>query len=382
MVILSFQIRKQKAAPDRESSNQRAVRFIDNGEDSYRCNREEKEDYLQLDKKESNDTNKLSSQETTEMLLTFKFGNHVLISNNSSKPNSAVRQLFPNAKTKDFENESPQQFLLNADALRTFDESKVSKFPQIIERYEKRTIEHGIFRRSFIRYEPKTKRAIKKDDNSLVERIKLLTCDLDGNNEEIHDISDRISPTGEESHDIQEINHPKPYVKNSSPSSSSTTSSNSSSISSTYKKITDLFVKKEKTIDMNIISEDNHTLAPDLGGPQIHNLNKCQTKANTTDNKKQLLSTLVPLTACVNVSNSNEYYYNMNNDFTNRTVSSSTNTEYLTENMNEDVGVNTDESKLNTPDVLAGTPSTTESIDDLSAFVQQDVTSIERNESK
>lgn len=317
------------------------------------------------------------------MLLTFKFGNHVLISNNSLKPNSAVRQLFPNAKSKEFENESPQQFLVNADALRTFDEAKVSKFPQIIERYDKRTIEHGTFRRSFIRYEPKTKRAMKKDDNSLVERIKLLTCDLDGNNEELHDISDRISPTGEESHDIQEVSHPKLYVKNSSPSSSSTTSSNSSSISSTYKKITDLFVKKEKNVDMNIVNEDNHTLAPDLGGPQIHNLNKCQTKANApVDNKRQLLSTLVPLTACVNVSNSNEYYYNVNNDFANRTVSSSTNTEYLTENTNEDVAVNTDESKLNTPDVLAGTPSTTESIDDLSAFVQQDVGGVDRTESK
>lgn len=39
-----------------------------------------------------------SSPDAPEMTLTFKLGNHVLISNNSLKPNSAVRQLFPCTK--------------------------------------------------------------------------------------------------------------------------------------------------------------------------------------------------------------------------------------------------------------------------------------------
>lgn len=96
------------------------------------------------------------------MMLTFKLGNHVLISNNSLKPNSAVRQLFPCTKplpTKvGDEQAAHHQYLVTAESLKAFEEAKRSKLPQIIHSGEtddsiKRAIERNTLRRSLIRYE-------------------------------------------------------------------------------------------------------------------------------------------------------------------------------------------------------------------------------------
>lgn len=96
------------------------------------------------------------------MMLTFKLGNHVLISNNSLKPNSAVRQLFPCTKplpTKAGDEEAAHhQYLVTAESLKAFEEAKRSKLPQIIQSGEtddsiKRAIERNTLRRSLIRYE-------------------------------------------------------------------------------------------------------------------------------------------------------------------------------------------------------------------------------------
>ncbi|XP_030746753.1 uncharacterized protein LOC115875437, partial [Sitophilus oryzae] len=185
-------------------------------------------------------------------MLTFKLGNHVLISNNSLKPNSAVRQLFPCAKTLGMteageEENSQQVILLTYHRLNLhLTNARAAKRT----RRSKRAIERNTLRRSLIRYEPRSKKQPYKTDNSLVERIKQLTCNVDdntpkddSNQEQPSDVSyepsqdvldSRSSPPGEESRnspDVNTLSANKTHDKSFSPSSSSTASSNSSSMS-------------------------------------------------------------------------------------------------------------------------------------------------------
>lgn len=89
-----------------------------------------------------------NAHDTTEMTLTFKLGTHLLIPNNSLKPNSAVRQLFPCSKPPN------NHDVVTNDSLRSFDETKKSKV--IIQGDEadesiKKAIERNTLRRSLIR---------------------------------------------------------------------------------------------------------------------------------------------------------------------------------------------------------------------------------------
>ncbi|KAK5646938.1 hypothetical protein RI129_005402 [Pyrocoelia pectoralis] len=344
-----------------------------------------------------------SSPESTEMMLTFKLGNHILISNNSLKPNSAVRQLFPCSKplsNKPGDNDSVHQYLVTAESLRAFEEAKRSKLPQIIQSDDtddsiKRAIERNTLRRSLIRYEPRPKKKEQKTDNSLVERIKQLTCDVDDVIPESEDIQQRASPPGEEARKSPEVN---PVNKSFSPSSSSTASSNSSTVSSTYKKITDLFGKREKQPDIqnnqlesnsNIKSINQLGPAPDLGNtsshPQDYIMHHCPvTKSNsTTDTRKQFLSTLAPLTACVTSLGVDDHYYHISHHTGDRSsVTSSVGTEYSLEDIDDGLKNEEDDTKRNAPDVVVGTPSASESGDELAMFVQQDASRIERIKKK
>lgn len=105
--------------------------------------------------------------------------------------------------------------MVTAESLRAFEEAKRSKLPQIIQNVGgtnesiKRVIERNTLRRSLLRYEPKNKKIVQKTDNSLVERIKQLTCDIDEDtvdgNEDLLS-SARVSPTGEEMQNTVETN--------------------------------------------------------------------------------------------------------------------------------------------------------------------------------
>ncbi|XP_044267297.1 uncharacterized protein LOC123013053 [Tribolium madens] len=403
------QLIDSNVASDEEGGGRRSVRFIEseqNKRDS--CDGAPDNSVEENIKTESsnNQTKQSSgencsssiSPESTEMMLTFKLGNHVLISNNSLKPNSAVRQLFPCTKQLNgkAEDESIHQYLVTAESLRAFEEAKRSKLPQIIQSGEtdesiKRAIERNTLRRSLIRYEPRSKKNVQKTDNSLVERIKQLTCDVDDINQ-TEEITLRASPPGEETKHSPEVNPPKNTDKSFSPSSSSTASSNSSSMSSTYKKITDLFGKRDKIPDSNPTNELKVTPSlPDLGNgsSHIHEIAEANhvvvSKVNSTnDSRKQFLSTLAPLTACVGgLGNGEEYYYQMNNHVGERaSVASSVGTEYSLEDIDEGLKTTEEESKKIAPDVLAGTPSASESGDELAMFVQQDASRIERIKKK
>ncbi|KAJ8964243.1 hypothetical protein NQ314_005030 [Rhamnusium bicolor] len=359
----NVQLTETAVTSDDESCNRRSVRFVEY-EEKQKDIEEETDLNLKDREKQIKDTeekpdkiyNNVTVPEATEMMLTFKLGNHVLISNNSLKPNSAVRQLFPCTKpltTKVPQDESIDQYLITAESLRAFEEAKRSKLPQIIQSGDtnesiKRAIERNTLRRSLI-----------------LERIKQLTCDIDDVDSD--DISTRISPTGEETRDSLEINYAfnKFHDKSFSPSSSSTSSSNSSSVSSTYKKITDIFGKREKTDMQNITSEPKavQTL-PDIGGPQNQDVSDTSNiKVSTiNDSRKQFLSTLAPLTACVsNMGNPDEYYYNISNEVGKQTsVASSVYTEYTLEDIDEGLIIRNEDTKCIAPDVLAGTPLTSE----------------------
>ncbi|XP_045472277.1 uncharacterized protein LOC123679011 [Harmonia axyridis] len=409
------------ATSDEEGSQRRFVRFIetesngqrdgcDGASDEHTQEEVNKERSAENDRTKQENCHNSVSPDTTEMMLTFKLGNHVLISNNSLKPNSAVRQLFPCTKpsTAGKDEESAQQYLVTAESLRAFEEAKRSKLPQIIQSGEtdesiKKAIERNTLRRSLIRYEPRSRKNQPKTDNSLVERIKQLTCDVDDVQieQEETEAQTRASPPGEEARNSPEVTALKQQDKTFSPSSSSTSSSNASSVSSTYKKITDLFTKKsDKPLDNqnNVVHQNNSTqetkitpTLPDLGnGP--HELDHAHVPAarinsTTNESRKQFLSSLAPLTACVSgITNVDDYYYQMNNHVNHvgerASMASSVGTEYSLEDIDEALRTDQEDNKRITPDVLAGTPSASESGDELAMFVQQDASRIERIKKK
>lgn len=223
-----------------------------------------------------------------------------------------------------------------------------------------------------------------------MERIKQLTCDVDGQETE------RTSPPGEEACNSPEINNSanKNIDKSFSPSSSSTASSNSSSVSSTYKKITDLFGKKDR-VDINNIHNEltarPSPAPPDLGngGVSSHDavdgLHCPVTKVNSvsSESRKQFLSSLAPLTACVSaMGTAEDHYYHGSNPGERNSLASSVGTEYSLEDIDEGLKNDDEEARRITPDVLAGTPSASESGDELAMFVQQDASRIERIKKK
>lgn len=223
-----------------------------------------------------------------------------------------------------------------------------------------------------------------------MERIKQLTCDVDDQETE------RTSPPGEEARNSPEISNSanKNIDKSFSPSSSSTASSNSSSVSSTYKKITDLFGKKDR-VDVNNIHNEltarPSPAPPDLGngGVSSHDavdgLHCPVTKVNSvsSESRKQFLSSLAPLTACVSaMGTAEDHYYHGSNPGERNSLASSVGTEYSLEDIDEGLKNDDEETKRITPDVLAGTPSASESGDELAMFVQQDASRIERIKKK
>lgn len=354
--------------------------------------------------------------EKGEFMLTFKLGNRV-VPCNSLKPNSAVRQLFPDPR---FVNPPSQmseidcddnlgkcegKYLVTEESLRAFNEvNKRSVFATFSgkERYPykdgnftvhsddedipqndliKKTIERNTLRRSLMRY-PKgenRKRGKKKVEPSLEERIKLLTCNIDDeqvtitNNETAqlpHDlIPQRTSPPGEESH--QEI-VTKPEK-------------------SAYKKFTDLFRNKSDSQQNNIeqlysyYQPVYHSMQPDLGIDMKiqNNVMIPNKKSGNSESRKQFLSSLAPLTACVtghvepNYSNRETLKLKLPGDRHSVISSTSTGTEYSIGDIDDVLSKPVDE-KAPQPDVVVGTPNADSNQDELAMFVQQDAGRIER----
>lgn len=348
-----------------------------------------------------------------EFMLTFKLGNRV-VPCNSLKPNSAVRQLFPDPRfvnpptILDLEEDNlgkcEGKYLVTEESLRAFNEvNKRSVFAiSGKERYPykdgnftvhsddedmpqndliKKTIERNTLRRSLMRYprgERKRERK-KKIEPSLEERIKQLTCVDDQDYEQVTNLADRqfdeipqrTSPPGEESHE--------PKMEKSS------------SVSSTYKKFTDLFARN-KSDNQNehypYYQPVYHGAQPDLGidlklqsGPLVSK--QVNAKAATNEARKQFLSSLAPLTACVtghvepNYGNRDTLKLKLPGDRHSITSTTSTGTGYSIGDI-DDALDKPEEGKAPQPDVVAGTPSGIDHQDELAMFVQQDASRIER----
>ncbi|XP_069699399.1 uncharacterized protein [Periplaneta americana] len=410
----------------------------------------------------------------TELTLTFKLGqHHVLVANSLQRPNSAVRQLFPvqsdastatEATSADGEKQQNEsQFLVTAESLRMFEEAKRAKLAQFYGQEQadaddegsraqiRRTIERNTLRRSLLRYEPGNRnrlrgggktRAPQCDEDSLEERIRRLTCDLDEDEpaeqtdvatEETSSVETimppRASPQGEEAR--KQV----PADKATSPSSASVTSSSSTS-SSTYKKLTDLFARRSNAAVSETpppgdwAEQHHHQGVPlDLGNglpapatspgdqqKQGHFVGpKCAVSraSVTSEARKQFLSTLAPLAACVTSGAAHEdhedadggagdedYYHQQQQVVVTSPLSvavpgdrmsvTSNSTaaggeEYSLDDIDE---VLAKEGSAPQPDVVAGTPAaegalpasmpSSAPVDELALFVEQDAGRIER----
>lgn len=476
-----------------------------------------------------------SSPDCAELTLTFKLGNHhVLVANSLQRPNSAVRQLFPvpsqhrptseedttldadGGKQNEAGSRSGQhQFLVTADSLRMFEEAKKAKLAQFYgacggpqdqhgssqsllvtsdtdddssRSQIRRTIERNTLRRSLLRYEPGNRnrlrggaakpRAQQNEEDSLEERIRRLTCDLDEEEteeneegstmveemegedrqgcEDFTEIPPRASPQGEETRKPLAIDSTTKVAqehvtsrstadKATSPSSASVTSSSSTS-SSTYKKLTDLFARRNNTttdmvspVDWSAHSDHHHHhhhhhqgVPLDLGNglpapatspgdqhKQGHFVGpKCAVSRTsvTSEARKQFLSTLAPLAACVTSGathddqedvegeNGDGDYYHQQVVVTSplsvavpgermSVASNSTmagEEEYSLDDIDEALAKEDQKGGAPQPDVVAGTPgggvtegvvpsvSSPTPVDELALFVEQDAGRIER----
>uniref|UniRef100_A0ABL0E9R0 Uncharacterized protein n=1 Tax=Rhodnius prolixus TaxID=13249 RepID=A0ABL0E9R0_RHOPR len=273
-----------------------------------------------------------------EMTLTFKLGS------NSLKPNSALRQLFPRIaspppdKSPDSDDDSLQSNLI------------------------KRTIERNTLRRSLVRYpDIKKRNQAKKNENSLVERIKKLTCDIDE--------EERSSPTGEESKEECKV--------------------------PAYRKITDMFIRGSNKEPHPVVLQTPPSLdhqypyyqpcnPPDLGNG-LH-------KPRTNEGRKQFLSSLAPLAACVtsnpepgcrdSVSSAGTNYSLGDIDAGLNETAPNTISQPLVHN--QSCPINNvhhqqpppPQTAQQPPDVVVGTPGT--EADELALFVQRDASRIDR----
>lgn len=182
------------ASDEGESSAlvRRSVRFSEEDEDGA-----EKDLYLEQDQRdgrvviiEEARQEEPPIQQQKELNLTLRLGS-VLLNSDNLPPNSAVRQLFPDSKAQ-------KRLLSITDDLISYDSRELksagisgggSNSDDELSRGSsssiRRTIERNALRRSLLRYSDpmattSRRRSVpNKEENSLVERIKQLTCDID-----------------------------------------------------------------------------------------------------------------------------------------------------------------------------------------------------------
>lgn len=237
-----------------------------------------------------------------EVTLQFRIGSRLLKASSLMQPSSAVRQLFPGSlgsadgDDEEVEVPLPLPYLLTADTLRTLDGTRRyrktgdSDGQPAGEGTLRRAIERNTLRRSLLL---KSKHKQRRQD-SLVERIRQLTCDVDGDLDgdaaaptadeqrpELEGTSDtsadgeRTSPQGEE----QAALPPPPGPPTSLPPAPTTpaplpplghiktsSASANSSVSSTYKRLSDLFGRRSQEKGNHQVSEQGRVGVVAWGG--------------------------------------------------------------------------------------------------------------------
>ncbi|XP_044589038.1 uncharacterized protein LOC123268191 isoform X1 [Cotesia glomerata] len=350
-------------------------------------------------------------------LMPFKLSSSSLVTN-SLKPNSAVRQLFPNPKfispppalskgmslsndETDSDSEA-QRYLVTTESLRLFDSVKRAKMAgsrsdssESDSSTIKRTIERNALRRSLVcKYDTLTrKKNLMSKDVSLEERIRQLTCvdpeedttydsasdslsaeqnHLAIQGQDLQDLPARTSPNGEErplgkARDCPEHSPSPPLHHHHHHHHYHHHHHNPS----TYKKITDLFGQKKI---------DN---MPDLGLGDRSSPKTSTSKLNS--DRKQFLASLAPLSCVANTGIDGNDYYQLSSKISRDSVGYASDSSYSLEDI--EAALRGDERNGKTPgppDVTRGTPTgvgpdaSDATTDELLAFVEQDKSRTER----
>ncbi|KAJ2954446.1 hypothetical protein O0L34_g2716 [Tuta absoluta] len=310
--------RSTATASDEDGSvTPRSVRFVDRAKEAEDAAKEPARtppatQDTEHSHKDYNTTTTHSHRLETPLILTIQ----------QPKTSSAVQQLFNNSRPPPPAIE-PQ--LVTSETLRAWD---AGVKPKAEEAAVRRVAERNALRCSLLRSEARKKQQPKQETTSLAERIRLLTCDVEDEPEEA-----RSSPAGASVDKFSTISE-KSYSsdKNNEKAFGSASSSSSSS-----------------TISAPVPSRQQ---PPDLG--DVHQDSQKQSRAEP---RRQFLSTLAPLTACVGSAAHHEgFYYVPPGDRT--SASSATNIDLQ------------EHSDAPAPDVVAGTPGAGEGDDGLAAFAR------------
>lgn len=349
------------------------------------------------------------------------------ISTNTAK-NSAVGQLFPGLKIPQFfqfdrspdsETSDDRTFKLEGkyvvpeDSLRLHDMGRKSKLFNIIRNKNssidgystnvsdeedipqneliRKTIQRNTLRRSLQRHPSNKKKKKEKSTETLVERIKKLTCDID---EPIptEPISSKEETKEEYPGDLTRIDKPKYESVRSSPSGEESPSeipcenNDRSGSSSTYRKLTDLFSRRLADKNENLNYNYHHISPLDLGNGQDNHPKLVARQSITSETRRQFLSSLAPWTACVtgHIDDSpmvmRDLTLSLPSARPSVTNTMSTCTNKSIEDIDKGMKIIDDKKSAEPqpPDVLAGTPAGNSNInDELASFVQEGAIRIE-----
>ncbi|XP_045542053.1 uncharacterized protein LOC106719757 [Papilio machaon] len=317
------------ASDEDGSVTPRSVRFVERPQESN-----EEEPISQVEPESAQDSDdETPIQKDTAANPTHRLETPLILTIQTPKTNSAVQQLF-NSNRPPPPAIEPQ--LITSETLRAWDAGVRPKAEDVAVR---RVAERNALRCSLLRSEARKKQQAKQETTSLAERIRLLTCDVEDESTE-----DRASPAAvsvDKLSSSSDKSSDKSFTmdKNSEKAFGSASSSSSSS-----------------TLSAPVLVRQH---PPDLG--DVHQ----EQPKPRPEPRRQFLSTLAPLTACVGSAAHHEgFYYVAPGDRTSASVP--TNIDYK------------DHNDAPAPDVVAGTPGANDGDDGLAAFARASAPRTER----
>ncbi|XP_039763348.1 uncharacterized protein LOC120636117 [Pararge aegeria] len=311
-------------------ATQRSVRFVEKPKDCDEEPIEKEKEPPQLSNPDQ------SCQKDYNTNTGHKLETPLILAINVPKTNSAVQQLFNSSRPPP---PAIEAHLVTSETLRAWD---AGVRPKTEEAAVRRVAERNALRCSLLKSEARKKQQPKQETTSLSERIRLLTCDVED----------------EDQREDQRSSHPGASIDKFSSSSEKLSDKSYNSIDK----------NNEKAFGSASSSSSSSTLSapvltrqhpPDLG--DVHQ----EPQKIRPEPRRQFLSTLAPLTACVGSAAHHEgFYYVPPGDRT--SASSATNLDLQEHNESP------------APDVVAGTPGAAESDDGLAAFARASAPRTER----
>ncbi|KAJ0183754.1 hypothetical protein K1T71_000177 [Dendrolimus kikuchii] len=317
------------ASDDDGAVTPRSVRFVERPKEVSEEEPPPKSEVDQIQLSDNETSNKDQNISATHRLET-----PLILTIHAPKANSAVQQLFNSGRPPPPAIE-PQ--LVTSETLRAWD---AGVRPKAEDAAVRRVAERNALRCLLLRSEARKKQQPKQETTSLSERIRLLTCDVEE----------------------------EPEEQRSSPAGASSDKLSSSSDKSSEKSYNSIDKNNEKAFGSASSSSSSSTLSapmpsrqqpPDLG--DVYQ----EPQKPRPEPRRQFLSTLAPLTACVGSTAHHEgFYYVPPGERT--TSSSATNLDFQEHN------------DAPAPDVVAGTPGAGDGDDGLAAFARATAPRTER----